>query len=204
MEESMGAEDVIAPEPRNGGKNAAGASEGGDCGDTGEECADDGNRTCSEAVMGGKGKARANARVKGKGVGPGREPVKAKGTTDTDGRKRKSDCTADQQKCHPAKKWKTDGHAMVVDHKAEALIVELATISDRHRGDDLGIFLCAIGSATPWAHSFNANNTFPSLVKQCGLHQTNSTVADFFHMVSLILLALFIDGQVDFFVQSKT
>lgn len=96
----------------------------------------------------------------------------------------------------PQKKWKTDGNTAVVHPAAETFIFRLATVNGQQQNQDFLSFLhqiCPSSSQSFQSPVQNVNSTFALLVAQCQTRQTDSTVADFSHMVSLILLALYID-----------
>jgi hypothetical protein len=123
---------------------------------------------------------------------------KGKGKANNSKLKRKTDLAGDEAKGNPRKKWKTDGQPPVVNANAEALIFELGKIGERHRHQDFADFLTALGSSclTRAQSSINQLDDFPALVNECSLGQTKSAVNDFFHMISLVRLAIFIDRQV--------
>jgi hypothetical protein len=124
------------------------------------------------------------------GKGPLKPKVKAKSNLG----KRKRDCTAEKTSVNREKKWKTDGQPPVTNDKADALIIEMATIGERRSSQEFSDFLTGVISASMCElRSIDMLSDFPALVRNCGMGETKSAVADFFHMMSLILLALYID-----------
>jgi hypothetical protein len=192
VEESISSMDIDTAEPYNGSQEAAVVPDGKDCGEDRDISAMD-------------GKAKANSVVKKSKAREARAPVKGKKKAKSNGRKRSIDLIAEEQNFNPQKKWKTDGQTAVVDLKAEVLIFELATIGERNRGQDFSKFLCSIGSSlhTLPLSDNNPDNTFPLLVSRCAQGENDSAVVDFRHMVSLMLLALYVDRKVNFFLGQK-
>jgi hypothetical protein len=94
------------------------------------------------------------------------------------------------------KKWKTDGETAVVLPAADSFIFLLASMNGRQKDPDFTTFLNQLAPMS--SNVFQTShviNTFAQLAAHCANRRTESAVADFGHMVSLMLLALYIDRQ---------
>jgi hypothetical protein len=131
----------------------------------------------------GKGKTKA------KGAAYRKKPFKGV----VDARKRPS-TSGDENRTR--KKWKTDGETAVVLIAADSFIFLLASMNGRQKDPDFTTFLNQLAPTSPNVlQTSHVINTFAQLVAHCANRRTESAVADFGHMVSLMLLALYIDRQ---------
>lgn len=97
------------------------------------------------------------------------------------------------------KKWRTDGETPTVPPQAETFMFSLASVKDQVREDDMYSFLRAIHPTS--SNQFrdpthDVDSAFAVLAARCQHRHRNSKIAEFDHMVSLVVLAIYVNRQV--------
>lgn len=96
-------------------------------------------------------------------------------------------------------KWRTDGETPTVPPEAEAFIFSLASVQGQLKEGDMDSFLPALHPASSHlfpSSSHSMDGTFAGLVARCKRQQKNTKITEFHHMVSLVILAHYLNRQV--------
>jgi hypothetical protein len=134
--------------------------------------------------------------------------LKGKGKTNRPTTKGKDIITNTHSKKHcctsndietPWEKWRTDGETPMVPPEAEAFIFSLASVRGQLKEDDMDSFLPSLHPAS--SHLFpssihSMDSTFTGLVAQCKRQQKTTKITELHHMVSLVILAHYVNRQV--------
>jgi hypothetical protein len=135
-------------------------------------------------------KKKANAQVKKKGPAKRRGTVKGKGPSET--KVIANDTTASSPQI-----WKTDGKTPDVHPQAASLIMDLASIYTDHHLANFQDFLHHLRPPTCTRQLYTYSQDggiFAFLISQCEGTSASSSEADFFHMIALMKMALYIES----------
>jgi hypothetical protein len=166
-------------DPSGGGKQLKDDIEGSDSQDTESDDSD-------YESPNSKGKRRSN-----------RSTTKKKDSITNTGSKKH--CRTSDDIETPRKKWRTDGKTPMVPPEAEAFILSLASVQGQLKEDDMDSFLRSLDPASSQlfpSSSHNVDITFAVLVARCRQQQKNTKITEFHHMVSLVILAYYLNRQV--------